>query len=121
MSRLTPEIRWATAADLDRFYGERVPMTVRARVAELEGEIIAVFGWRMVGGRALVFSELSEAARRFPMSIVRETRKLMSELGSVPAICIADPGEPTAAKFLRVLGWQHGHSSDEGEVYKWPN
>lgn len=107
------EGRWATAADLRRFYGERAVPTCRARVLLADGEPVAVAGWAVVNGVVAVFSELKPDARRYPAAVWREANETMR---CVPdgALCRADENEPTAPRFLRRLGWRQN-----GEVYEW--
>ena len=51
------EWRFATAADIDTYYGERPEVTVRAVVALLDGVPMAIAGLELRGDRAIAFSE----------------------------------------------------------------
>lgn len=112
-------VRWATADDLRQFYGDNIGPSVRARVAEMSGEIVGVVGWRMVNGIAHVFSEIRPALKAHPRRIVNEARRVMAMLPH--AVCVADPSIKNAPRFLIWLGWQHIGCTSFGEVYAWRN
>lgn len=101
-----------------RFYGEAPARSFRARVAEMDGEIVGLVGWYVERGRAYVFSEVREPLRRFPRVIWREARTVMDAM-RVPAVCVADKDEPGAERMLRRLGWRHVGSTRDGEAYAW--
>ena len=118
-SRTKPETRWATADDLRRFYaGRQIPVTLRARVAEFNGEIVGMIGWYRRGEQAFVVSEVRGEMRRFPRLILQEARAMLDSL-KLPGLCMADPKEPGARRLLEWLGWRYLMTTDEGEAYIW--
>lgn len=113
------EARNATAEDVRRFYGKPLAHTFRGRVVTVDGEPAGIVGWYLANGRAFVFSEVREALKPFKTAIWREAINVMQGL-KLPGVCVADPSEPGAEKFLRRLGWRHVGRSVDGEVYEWP-
>lgn len=101
--------RPATMADFRSFFGRSAPHTIRARVLEIDGEVMGIAGYYLVNGAAFVFSDNKEG---IPMiRIWREAKAFMESL-NLPAICMADEN---SGPFLERLGWQ----SVDGEFYKW--
>lgn len=100
------------------FYGSPLPVSARAWVAELDGEVIGIAGYYLKGGAALVFSDMTDAMRAYPVTIMREAKRVMAEI-RVPAVCIASSERKGSARFLRRLGWTFARSTDEGEAYAW--
>lgn len=96
------------------FFPADPPKSARAWVAELDGRVIAVAGYYIDGGAAVVFSDMKDEMYDFPVTIVREARAFMARL-PVPAACSASPRVRGAGRFLRRLGWQHLR----GNVFVW--
>ena len=101
------------------FYGHDLPFSARAWVAEVDGEVIGIAGYYLRGGAALVFSDMREAMKAYPVTIMREARRLMARI-KVPAVCIADPDLPGSGRFLERLGWRFDRRTEEGDQYTWP-
>jgi len=97
------------------FFGQLPPLTVRARVLEVDGKLAGIAGYWMAGDQAVVFSDIAEDVTIPKLRIMREGLAFMKEL-DVPARCLADEG---SGAFLTRLGWEHIGTSDEGEVYQW--
>ncbi len=51
------EYRFATAADIDSYYGERPEVTVRAIAVLLDGKPVGMLGLELRGNLAVAFSE----------------------------------------------------------------
>lgn len=119
--KTTPEIRPATAADLVAYYGGPLPWTVRAWVADLGGDILGVVGMRPVYGATLVFSDIREDMRRYPVLIYRVARWAMEKAAErgLPVMCLEDRQEETAPAFLTRLGWELAAENHEGRAYIW--
>jgi hypothetical protein len=49
--------RYASAADVDKYYGERPPQTIRAAVVTLDDEPVGIAGLSYDGDRYTAFSE----------------------------------------------------------------
>lgn len=118
MSTGSLESRWAREADVLSFYEPPLP-TMRARVVLIDGEPAGIAGWRMEGEMAYVFSKMTERLRPLRKVILREARRVMADLGDLPAYCVADPEIPGAARFLKRLGWRHVCRTSKGEVFTW--
>ncbi len=101
--------RPATESDIKALYGN-VPVTMRARVMEVDGEIAAILGYRLIEGAAVVFSEIRKPIPR--SAIWREARQFMSAL-KLPAICVAE--SPASVPLLKRLGWE----TENDEVFTW--
>lgn len=74
------EIRPATKSDLRQFYGRDIPWTVRAYVADLDGEIIGIGGYYMVGNAAYAFTDQHGMTKR---QMVEAGRAFMEILHSL--------------------------------------
>lgn len=96
-------------------------MTVRAWVAELDGEPIGIAGYYLIAGRAMVFSDMRDEMKRFPVLIMKLAIEFMGSIQStgLPLVCTASTKIPNAEKFLQRLGWLHVGPSEAGEVYTW--
>lgn len=101
------------AADLAQFFGEKLPMSVRARVIERDGDVVAVAGYYFAGSRVAVFSDLKADLPK--MTIWREAKALMDGI-SLPAYCMTNTG---AGQFLKRLGWDFHSTSPDGDFYTW--
>ena len=105
--------RLATTADLLTFYGRLPPYSVRARVLEIDGELLGVAGYHITNGMAVMFSDWKEGIPA--ITVWREAVAMMKEI-KMPAICVATD---QSGKFLKRLGWQYAGPSDDGDVYSW--
>lgn len=109
--------RFATAADLTRFYGELPRQTIRAVVVLLNGEPAGVIGLARDGGCAKFFSEyrpeVEPHLRRF--EVLRAIKLAMSLVESSTTEVYAVREEGTDV--LPRLGFVHV----EDDIYKWPS
>lgn len=95
------KIEPATAQDFQSFFGESAPVTMRAWVLRLDGEIVGIGGYFMAGARAVAFSDLREDIAAPKLTIWRAAKQLMSKI-TAPATCRSDN-----EKLMRSLGWRH--------------
>lgn len=94
-------------------FGKPYSATLRAWSLEADGKVVAMAGYFMSAGKAVVFSDIKEDVPK--MTIWREAKRFMDQL-NVPSVCLA---EDEAGPFLERLGWVfEGHSQDGG-VYTW--
>lgn len=101
----------ATPKDMEEFYGDKPPVTVRAVAVRLGGEIVAVAGV----ARGVAFCDIKEVDVP-KITIWRHAREIMKILTKDRKTLMATPSEnyPNAARFLERLGFR-----DEGGVYVW--
>ncbi len=120
MKRTRPELRLATAADVEAFYGQPPEHTMRGYVVLLAGRPVALGGIVYRCGMLCAFSEMKDQFRPYKVSIVRFARKVGELFNGLPGMAVASPSEPGADKLLRRLGFEYVASCDEGKVYQWP-
>jgi len=115
------EIRGADKIDLRRWFGgELPPVSMRAQVLDIEGELVGIWGVQFFKGQMLGFTKFKDAAKvhkRAMVAMVKSARKMLQEYPYV--IAFADKDEPTADGFIRHIGFQYAGSSPQGEVYEW--
>lgn len=113
--------RWASAADIERYYGAPLPRTVRARIIALDGEPVAIVGIVRWPGHYVFFSEYrAEARELLPRVPVMRAVAMVVELikkERLPVFSIAD--EPDGPRVLKRLGFV-AVEGVEG-VFVWPN
>ena len=121
-SRERPEVRWATADDLDRYYAGH-PMkgsrtTVTAMVGELNGEIIAVGGFSHVRGHLVAFYDMDEKARPYRITLVKAARRMVVDMAERGRMMVAelDPHEPGARRWVESLGFRE---TDAKGIFLW--
>jgi hypothetical protein len=118
MTKSKPEVVPLKHAHLERFYGPsgRHP-TVKGIAAFVEGELIAVAGFRYMQGSVIAFCDLTDKARPYKVQMHKYALLLMNEAKTrhkrIVAIC--DENEPTSARWLARLGFKPG----EGRVWVW--
>lgn len=114
-----PVIRHATAADIRSFYGSPRRETLRAFVADLDGDVIAVWGLARKGESLTMFSDLKPEAYRYRKTIVREGRKALEIANGLTVLAVAQPEIVGSDRYLKALGFKHAYTSVAGEVYAW--
>lgn len=104
-----PNIRQASREDIERFRSDReLGPSVTAFVAELDGELIAMWGLGYSGGKVIAFCDLKPEARKFKKTMHRAALRLMGRARMAEHRFIyasADPNEPTAERWLTRLGF----------------
>ena len=100
-----PIIRPASSDDLERFYQKSPPVSVRAWVADLGGEILAVAGVTMAG---IYFSDMRPEMHRYRKAIVRGAATMLREAGVHRGIALADEDLPSAPRTLAHFGFVAG-------------
>lgn len=117
------EVRWATAEDIDKFYGGRPRQTVRAIVALVGGEPAGVIGLAQEAGWTVAFSDMKPAIgphlRSLPVLFaIKEIMRLIRQSPG-PVVAVANPDIEGSADTLRKFGFERIGRSDEGEVFQW--
>lgn len=105
--------RLATRADITAFFGKTPSQTVRARVLEVDDQIVGVAGYWLAGGVAVMFSDIRGDIPN--LTIWRESKAMMQSM-NIPALCIATAG---SERFLERLGWHYVGPSSDGGVFQW--
>lgn len=108
-------LRPATKQDVESFYGDRPLLTVRAIVAELDGDVVAIAGFAMHQGLNLAFSDLRENTNASRVMIVKYAKKMahwMRDTG-LPIYVTENPQRSNSHRFLSLMGFvevdrQHG-------------
>lgn len=111
--------RYATAADIERYYGGPQPMTLRAVVLTLNDEPAAVIGVARHECYAQFFSEYRPEflSHLKSMSTLRALKRVMSivEETKLPVYAIAEEEEPDSVRILSRLGFV----PFEENVFRW--
>lgn len=108
-------VRYATAEDLDKFYGPDDPVyfSARAVVVEREGEILGVGGICRVNKQMQVFSDIRGDISK--KDILRASRMVIAMANRYTSVvAYADLSKPTALGFAKHFGFQETGSSHEG-------
>ena len=116
----TPVIRPATRADLDRFYGTgSLPVTVRAMVGLVDGEIVGCGGISEIDGILVAFCDFAPRARRYKLAIVKAASAVIAAAqadGARHIYAEADPDEPGAVRWMTSLGFR---PTGQPRMYRW--
>jgi hypothetical protein len=109
------QIRAATETDLRQWFDGKVPATMRAIVAEHEGQLLGIAGIAMCEDHAQAFSGYRPGMRGWPVTMGRMAVVFASmlERAGVPVIAICSETEPTAPALLARLGF------DQQDERKW--
>jgi hypothetical protein len=113
--------RDATAEDIAAFASDRFRPTVRAKVAELDGRIIAIAGLCRKDARWFAFCDLKAEMRRHKIALARAVRRGLAEAASVLGVTFIyaerDMQEPTSGRWLESLGFEVDPRSQT--LYRW--
>jgi hypothetical protein len=113
--------RFATAADIDAYYGSLPEQTIRAIVWTLNDEIAGVIGIARHADHVRFFGEFHEGFRRHLRSLrilrtIKQVQRWVSE-SLLPVYVIAEETEPDAVRFLMRFGFV----PYEENILKWPD
>lgn len=115
--------RFATAADLDAYYGERPAQTVRAVILALDDEPAAVVGLANEGGYYKLFSEYKPQFKPYlrSMTTLRAIKAVMRMIkqARLPVVAVEQPNEPDSPRLLARMGFVFHNDSDSGAVHEW--
>lgn len=114
-------IRPANADDLQRQFAAARARTVRAYAVEADGVVIALIGYYLDNGRAVIFSAINDEARKragwYPRAVLRCACTIVQEalkLG-MPVLAVADPRVPGSDKLLERVGF----ARDYKDIFVW--
>lgn len=104
-------VRPATRQDLQRFFGDVPPMTMRAVVAEEDGEILGVAGVKRENGCLVAFSDAAADPAQHKRLAVRMAREVLAMMRGRTVYAVSR----TESALLPHMGFEHV----EGEVWRW--
>lgn len=103
------EIRPTVPADLIHFPWKNA-YRLRAWTELVAGRVVGIGGVQiMQDGTLVAFADLTEEARRYPLSLHRAAVQFMGELkrtGVRRVVAAADPAQPAAERWLERLGFK---------------
>lgn len=111
-------VRYATAADIDAFFGSRPRVTITARVLEMDDKVVSVAGLAREGTCHKLFWDIAPSYEnvmlewRMRRLIVREIRALLARIAKNPVPVVACVGNH---ELLSRLGFEQ----IEGDRYLW--
>jgi len=113
-------VRPARAEDFEALYGHPAPYTLRAVVAEQDGEVLGVMGIFHANPLMAFCRVTPRLKEQYPTMILRAAKAFPSLLSyySEPVYALPDPDEPHARDILQKAGFQRDESR-EIEVYVW--
>lgn len=115
--------RYATAADVEAYYGSARPQTIRAMVVTRNEEPFFIVGLASDHGFKKAFSEYKPGCKPLlkSMSALRAIKTVSGwiEESLLPVVAVAQPNEPESPALLRRLGFAFHSASDRGDVYEW--
>ena len=114
------KIRPASLGEWLAFYGEQPKHTVKAIVAEADGEILGVAGLEKHPGFYVAFSDIGDKMRKHKKAILKAGKELVKLIDDcrLPVVSIQNEAEPTSFGFLTHLGFT---PTEEPGVLVWPN
>lgn len=113
------EIRPATPADFQAFYGRGPHVSVRALVALKDGVIKCIAGITLEQGISIAFSD-SKLEDTNKYEIYRTAKKLADWMRQYHPTVIKWQGSKDTAKFLQRMGFKLIKQSEEASVYVLP-
>ena len=120
MSRSRPIVRPATHADIERFSSLRNKPSLKAWVADLDGEIVGLGGVAFYAGRWFAFLDLTDKMRPYRMTLMRAAKRFFADMQAQGVKFIyaeADLEESNAPRWLGSLGFTIDPRS--GYLYRW--
>lgn len=114
--------RPTTAADLDRA-GYTLAFRSRAVTALLGDEVLAIGGMAFLpGGKRLAFVNLTDEARRFPVTLHKTAVRFFEDArarGINSILAIADKTVEASDRWLERLGFRFLKEIEGKRVYQW--
>lgn len=103
------ELRPTTREDVERFLPGRLTWRIRGITAHVGDRIIGIGGLAYLpDGTVAAFTELSDEARKYPVSLHRaglRTMAMAKEAGHRCIVALADEFQPAAERWLERLGF----------------
>jgi hypothetical protein len=113
--------RFATAEDIDTYYGFRPAQTLQAIVIQFDGEVVGLIGVARHVDHARFFSEFREVLRPHlrTLPVLRAIKRAQALVSGsrLPVYAIAEETEADSVRILTRLGFIHHQEN----IYTWPN
>ncbi len=116
-----PELKQATAAVVRDFYGHDPVHTMRAYVALLDGQPVALGGVTYNLGIPCAFADIRDEFRPYKVSIMKFARKIHDIIGDGPCMALASPDIAGSKRLIEWLGFEFVVTTQYGDVYKCPS
>lgn len=116
-------VRPATRSDIEQFSERAKLATLRAYVADCDGELIGLGGLAFIKGRWFAFLDMKPGATDAPghkMALMRTAKRVMADARSLGIKFVyvqPDANEPGAAKWLASLGFTP--DGRDPHIYRW--
>lgn len=102
-------------------YEGKLPATIQAYVAEMDGKVVGIGGIAYVPGKPVLFSKMKDELRPYKKFILQSARELAAKAKAVGAVAIANPKESLSCKLLHRIGMTWADTTPDGEAYTWQN
>ena len=111
------EVKNATAADIREYYGQNMPMTLKAEVFKIGDKIKGVFGIFRIGAQMVMFSDVKPELNLKSIPVLRSIKRMqkMAKESKLPVLATSD--ELFGPDLLERMGFE----KVEGEIYVWIN
>ena len=94
------ELKFASAEDVEEFYGGPPLFSCRAVIARLDGKPVGLGGVYRCGKTMVVFTEIREEMRPHKKAIIRAARMVLNIINRyTTVVAYADPDQQTADTF----------------------
>lgn len=116
------ETRWATAADVEEYFGEVPKQTQRAQIGILDGEVVAFWALVFTKSGVGLISDIRDKLLPHKITIHRTAKRFLlqaAELGYTDIYALADPDIPGSSKWIKALGFNFVYDTEDGEVWLW--
>lgn len=119
----SPELRPARKGEIEAFTGKPLEHSMRAIVADLDGEILGWGGLVYSRGRiASAVMDMKPLGARYPVTAHRAGKmvmKMAERLGLEEVAAIREKKYPNSEKWLRLLGFELALETSDGEIWIW--
>ena len=104
--------RVATQSDIEIFYGQKAPYTMKAIIFFLDGVPFGIGGYKIDSSRFIIFSEMKENVKVSKYTILRCAKIIMDLVKERGSVMIAASQNK---KLCEMFGLKHV----DGEIFEW--
>ena len=106
------ELRTATQADVEQYFGKKPDFSLRGVVAVEDGKTIGVGGVYRAGAQIMVFVDMKDEMRKYPKLIVKAGKLVLPYINRYTVVmAYVKPEQEAAMRFAKHFGFE-----DTGEV-----